>query len=47
MAFALATVALEKVRLPEIMVMPDWIRQRKIDKIVANHGAACGPTRRY
>jgi len=27
--------------------MPDWIKQRKIDKIVMNHGAACGPTRRY
>ena len=47
MAFALATVALEKVKLPEVMILPDWIKQRKIDKIVMNHGAACGPTRRY
>ena len=47
MAFALATVALEKVRLPDIHILPDWIRQRKIDKIVMKHGAACGPTRRY
>jgi len=47
MALSLASVCLNNVRLPDIMVMPDWIKQRRIDKIINNHGAACGPTRRY
>jgi hypothetical protein len=47
MAFALASVCLDKVKLPEIQKLPEWIRQRRIDKIINNHGAACGPTRRY
>lgn len=47
-ALALATVCLEPVRLPELDVgLPHWIQQRRIHKIVTQHGAACGPTRRY
>lgn len=46
-SLALACVCLDKVKLPEINILPDWIKQRRIDRIVNNHGAACGPTRRY
>ena len=46
-AFALASVCLQKVKLPEIHILPDWIRARRVEKIIMNHGASCGPTRRY
>jgi len=46
-ALALASVCLDKVRLPDVMVLPNWIKQRRVQKIIHNHGAGCGPTRRY
>jgi hypothetical protein len=47
MALALACQCLDKVKLPEINILPDWIRQRRVDRIILNHGVSCGPTRRY
>jgi hypothetical protein len=47
MSLALACQCLDKVKLPEINVLPDWIKQRRVDRIILNHGASCGPTRRY
>ena len=47
MALCLAFTALERVQLPQVFVMPDWIKSKRINKIINNYGAACGPTRRY
>ena len=46
-ALMLASVCLERVKLPDIHIFPDWLKQRRIDRIVLNKGVACGPTRRY
>lgn len=46
-ALALAAVCLDKVKLPEVMIVPDWVKKKRIDRIINNHGAAVGPTRRY
>jgi len=47
MALALAYQCLDKVKLPEISILPDWIKQRRVDRIILNNGVGCGPTRRY
>lgn len=47
MALTFAYVCLDKVKLPEVFVMPSWIKQKRVNKILANYGASCGPTRRY
>ena len=46
-ALALANICLDKVKLSERHILPDWIRKRKVDKVVQEWGARISQSRRY
>jgi len=46
-AFSLGTVCLESVRLKEKMFLPQWVRDRKVKRLIQGAGVSIGTKRRY